>query len=331
VRSRSPFHQLDQNHNLPLHIALQNVCDTNLGVTGERKLIKFLLNLYPQSAMMTDCNGKLPIVLAIENGWPVYDIISNACPVEYTQGKCNDEGNVNAAAAGTDVGTDVVNGKEMNIANNMDTVNTHPTKTYDNLLLHDVLSCKFHPRFGVSGARSLVKFILKKFPSSIQQLNKDGCLPLHIGIANGWPCHDLLVSAAPSALEVKDPKTGFYPFLTAAHADIQVIHNEDKQLTELSALYELIRWGPLLLKGVDNGNGKTATMTTTTTHSSLNSNPIAESQCNSLPLASASEFSKTSSNQNHQRSCTIAPKRKLIDNDDEFQSQHQPCQTKRKY
>jgi len=218
TNSEPPFHQVDEKGNLPLHIALQQVCDTNLGVTGERKLIKFLLHANPDSAMARDENGKLPIVLAIENGWPVYDIIAKACPLEYTEGE-RDDGNNNIGA---------------------------------NLLLHDVLSCKYHPRFGVSGARLLIKYILKTYPSSIKNRNHDGRFPLHIGVENGWPCHDILVAAYPSAIDVQDPVTKFYPFQLACNAQSQV--SEKKGLTELSTLYELINWNPLLLKNIVSDN-----------------------------------------------------------------------------
>ena len=215
--SDPPFHQLDQRGNLPLHIALQHVCDTVLGLTGERKLIKFLLNANPDSVMVRDENGKLPIVLAIENGWPAYDIITNACPEEYKEG-----------------------GDDKTL--------------HRNLLLHDVLTCQYNQRYGISGARSLIKFLLKKFPSSVERRNSNGCLPLHIGLENGWPCHDLLVAAAPSVLEIRDPRSNFYPFQIVSNATFQV-REENRTTTELSALYELIRWGPLVLKGkIDGGD-----------------------------------------------------------------------------
>ncbi len=218
--SMPAFHQLDGKGNLPIHTVLQQECNTNLGVTGERKLIKFLLNANPESAVARDENGKLPIVLATENGWPVYDIIAKACPTEYTEGG-------NFKNCGT------------------------------NLLIHDVLCSKFHQRLGVTGARSLIRFILKTFPSSVEKPNQDGCLPLHLGIENGWPCHDMLVKAFPFGLEVTDPRTGFYPFILATNAESQV--NEKKKSAELCTLFELIKWGPLLLKAgnsVDSGDLK---------------------------------------------------------------------------
>jgi hypothetical protein len=207
--SSPAFHQLDERGNLPLHVVLQQQCNTNLGVTGERKLIKFLLNANPESAIARDEFGKVPIVLAVENGWPVYDIIAKACPAVYTEGG-------NCKNCGT------------------------------NLLIHDVLCSKIHQRLGVTGARSLIKFILKTFPSSVDKPNEEGCLPLHLAIEHGWPCHDMLVKAFPYGLEVKDPRSGFYPFLLATNAESQV--NDKKESAELCTLFELIKWGPLLLK-----------------------------------------------------------------------------------
>jgi len=210
-----PFHQMDERGNLPLHVVLQKHCHTNLGTKGERKLIKFLLHAHSESAMIPDASGRLPIHLAVENGWPVYDIIANACPQEYSMGRTEDG-----------------------------------SPSTRNTLLHDVLTTKFNDRFGVSGARTLVKFLLKRYPLSAAVQNQDGRLPLHIATENGWPCHDLLVAAAPSALEMRDPKTGFLPFMIATRAQMQ--GQENQKANELSTLYELIRWGPLLLKGLGN-------------------------------------------------------------------------------
>ena len=41
----SSFLQRDEDGNLPIHIALRSSCDTNLGIAGERKLLKTLLNV----------------------------------------------------------------------------------------------------------------------------------------------------------------------------------------------------------------------------------------------------------------------------------------------
>jgi len=248
--SDPPFHQVDEKGNLPLHIILQQDCDTNLGVMGERKLLKFLLNANPDSVMTRDSEGKLPVVLALEHGWPVYDIIVNACPSEYKEG-------VNTAVSSTESAT--VAGTKTTITaissspspSSPPGNNTHNSQPqYNNLLIHDVLSCKYHQRFGVSGARSVIRYILKHFPSTSLTPNHVGRLPLHIGVKHGWPCHDLLVSAAPSALEVRDPVTGYYPFFLASQSEMQVANDQEKQsLMGFSALFELIRWGPLLLRG----------------------------------------------------------------------------------
>ncbi len=245
--SDPPFHQVDERGNLPLHVVLQQDCDTNLGDMGERKLLKFLLNANPGSAMVRDDKGKLPVVLAVEHGWPVYDIIVNACPPEYKEGVNSSAPTVSAVSAVSQASSAASAASENGGGSSL---KNQPQPHYENLLLHDVLSCKFHQRFGVSGARSVIKYILKHFPSSARVPNSDGRLPLHIGVENGWPCHDLLVAAAPSALEVRDPQTGFYPFILATSSKMQVVNNGEKQgLMELSALYELIRWGPLLLRG----------------------------------------------------------------------------------
>ena len=47
-----PFCQVDDHGNLPLHEALGTPCKTNLRVAGERKLIKYLLRVNRESAMI---------------------------------------------------------------------------------------------------------------------------------------------------------------------------------------------------------------------------------------------------------------------------------------
>ena len=80
------------------------------------------------------------------------------------------------------------------------------------------------------------------------------CLPFHIGLENGCPYHDLLVAAAPSILEIRDPRSNFYPFQIVSNAKFQG-RDESRTTTQLSALYKLIRWGPLVLNGkIDGGD-----------------------------------------------------------------------------
>merc|ERR1712007_183052 len=78
-----PFHQIDEDGNLPIHVVLGHKCETNLETIGERKLVKFLLTANVPSAMTPNAAGVMPIRLAIENGWPVYDIFVHYCDVDY--------------------------------------------------------------------------------------------------------------------------------------------------------------------------------------------------------------------------------------------------------
>ena len=218
-----PFHQTDEDGNLPIHIVLGCKCETNLGTIGERKLVKFLLNANGPSAMTPNSGGILPIRLAIQNGWPVYDIIIYVCPGDYT-------GRVISTSDG---------GATINTANGMEEKR--------NLLIHDVLDGPFHPRFGISGARALTKFVLDKFPSLAETPNAHGCYPIHLAIANGWPCHDLIVGAAPFTLEMKN-KNDMYPYQIAACAKGSNSSIGRNETIRLSTLFEIIREGPLLLE-----------------------------------------------------------------------------------
>ncbi len=227
--NHSPFHQVDDDGHYPLQSLLREECNTNLGIMGERKLIKFLLFANEDSVMKRDKDRKLPIRLAIENGWPVYDIISNHCPSEYILG-INSDNSSNSAYCNTG---DSKSGSQ------------------SDLLIHDMLSGPFNHRFGVSGARAMVKYVLDKFPSSATSPDSQGRYPIHLAVQNGWPCHDLIVSTAPLTLEIRDAVNNMYPFQIAActsHVKIKV-EQSDRELNQiqLSTLYELVRESPLLL------------------------------------------------------------------------------------
>ena len=74
------FVRKDNGGNLPLHIALQSKCASVLGVKGERRLIRYLLNLRKSSSLVPEGDRcrRLPLRLCVENGWPAHDLIINA-------------------------------------------------------------------------------------------------------------------------------------------------------------------------------------------------------------------------------------------------------------
>ena len=262
----TPFHEVNEHWNLPLHTVLTTKCNTNLGIIGERKLVKFLLKANPDSATMKNSKGLMPIRLAIENGWPVYDIICHFCPASYTEGVIQ----TNLVPSIQDVGnnaTPSATGTTMSFLSPGGSTNNVIEEEKD-LLIHDILNGPFSDRFGISGARELIKFVLKKYPSVGMAPDANGKLPIHIAIENGWPVHDLIVGAAPHTLEVKDPVTGLYPFLLAASITTKTTtidskeeatapsNAEEEKATskstfnaDLSTLYELIREAPLMLQG----------------------------------------------------------------------------------
>ena len=205
IEDSSSFLQRDDDANLPIHIALRSSCDTNLGIAGERKLLKTLLNVHSEMAIIPDGRGHLPLRLCIKNGWPCYDLITHAYPRALVE-RVGHKGE---------------------------------------LFLHTVLDGRYHPRFGIGGAREIVKFFLKRNRDASKTQNTNGELPLHLAIQNGWPCHDILVSAAPIALETRDEKSKLYPFQISA---ISPTRKDD--LSEFSILFELIRESPMLLHGL---------------------------------------------------------------------------------
>jgi len=218
-----PFHQLNNDGFLPLHSLFAQECNTNLGTIGERKLVKFLLNTNKLSATTRYPDGRGVIRLAVENGWPVYDIIASHCPKEYTEGR----------VVG-DAGADSLTGAD----------NVHLPQGHD-LLIHDILNGPYNSRFGVYGARQLIKYTLKNYPTSASKPDMQGQFPIHLAIQNNWPCHDLIVSAAPHALEIPNSTNCLYPFQMAALSCNGV--NRNGRISQLGMLYELIREGPLLL------------------------------------------------------------------------------------
>ena len=226
--SGHPFHEINEDANLPLHIVLGSKCNTKLGTIGERKLVKFLVRVNPLSTVLTNSDGISPIRLAIQNGWPVYDIIMNRCPEYYKR-----------------------------ISSNLLELSEDVSESEDkakSLLIHDALKGPYHPRFGIHGARTLVKFMLDQFPGLAEAKDASGCYPIHIAIKNSWPCHDLIASAAPFTLEAKDTN-GMYPYQIAAYANSASRGIKIYDSTRLSILFELIRESPLLLEDRFGGGG----------------------------------------------------------------------------
>lgn len=199
------FLEADCDGNLPIHVALRSCCDTNLGLAGERKLLKTLFLAYPRTAVTPDCEGNLPLRLSIQNGWPCYDVITNAYPRAVQER----------------------NGRD------------------GELSLHSVVSGTYHSRFGIGGARQIVTYFLAKYANAAKIQNSSGELPLHLAIVNGWPCHDLLVAAAPMALETRSVQSKLYPYQLAAS-----VPDKMNGFGGLNILYELIRESPLMLHGL---------------------------------------------------------------------------------
>lgn len=244
------FLRMDNEGNLPIHVALQSTCNSVLGVDGERRLIRYLLNLNRSTSLCLEGNTcvdgprRLPLRMSIENGWPVFDLIIAA-----------------ALACGSTVTS---NANEFNIR-------------VDRPLLHDALDGSYHPQFGIGFLREMVKYIIAKvfhhqFPNSQNHMRTltapvdiDGCTALHVALASKWPVYDLLAQVYPDhSLEVRDPsRFGFFPFQIAAcdFADgcrkeapdgktvlLRTVtstgDDEQRRLIELSVLFEIVRECP---------------------------------------------------------------------------------------
>ena len=227
------FLRQDSDGNLPIHIALRSECDTVLGVRGERRLIKYLLDLDPNSSLCPEGSGgidgkerQLPLRLSILNAWPVYDLI------------------IDAAFACCDTGLSVTNDIQ-NMRRPMDYIAA--SRILYRPLLHDAVNGQYHPRFGIHGARQLVKSILSKMSDhNCQQrdqnisakchhlltniVDNDGRTALHASLESKWPVYDLLMQASPNfGLEFRDP-CGFFPFQIAACAFRASFPNKDTKV-----------------------------------------------------------------------------------------------------
>ena len=221
------FLRPDNRGNLPLHAALGEECNTNLGMKNERRLIKYLLSLDKNTALCCEGgNVRLPLRLSIENGWPVWDLI------------------IEAALSRT------------SLRRNSKDTSEYVSKNTP--LLHDALMGQYHKQFGIHGARQLIKKIMFKLSQALSQIQEqeridvakfnllqpidsDGKTALHVALEYKWPVYDLLIKAHPTSLDTQDPSSGLYPFQTLAVA------LKDDTLLESSMLYELIRSNPLCI------------------------------------------------------------------------------------
>ena len=235
------FVRRDNDGNLPLHIALQSKCASVLGVKGERRLIRYLLNLRKSSSLESE-GGKrrrLPLRLCVENGWPVHDLIIDAALSQDTA---------------------------------LRSVDLPP-------LLHQVLDGPYSPRYQTNGVRELVRQTMKIMarhssdPSVLSRyLDSKGRHVIHIALCNRIPVHDVIADALPHSLEARDlSRDGFYPFQIAAISFVAEVENRagrveyednenehEKEALETSILFEIIRRDPLCITWSCNSTSELA-------------------------------------------------------------------------
>ena len=95
VVSPGEFLEANDDGNLPLHIVLsnkkfiRNLSDSGPGNTKHSaKLVKFLLEIHPESITIRDGKGRLPIHLALEHCAPFYKLILDKSPDWVLESKC---------------------------------------------------------------------------------------------------------------------------------------------------------------------------------------------------------------------------------------------------
>lgn len=65
----------------PLHYVLSHKCTKDeTGLVASRELVKILLSACPSSARQPFDGGRLPIHMAIVNGWPCHDLLLSVYP-----------------------------------------------------------------------------------------------------------------------------------------------------------------------------------------------------------------------------------------------------------
>ena len=104
---------------------------------------------------------------------------------------------------------------------------------------------------GLRVAREVIKILLEACPSSGRHMLK-GRTALHLAVANGWPCHDLLLALHPESLDMRDPSTKLYPFQTAAirSTEQSAVGKVDTSSCSLDVTYELFRANPTHAKAI---------------------------------------------------------------------------------
>jgi len=76
---RSVFGKQGRDGSFPLHYILRHPCLTKECMVAARELVKIVLEAHPASSCQV-INGRLPLHLAIQNGWPCHDLLLAACP-----------------------------------------------------------------------------------------------------------------------------------------------------------------------------------------------------------------------------------------------------------
>jgi hypothetical protein len=114
--------------------------------------------------------------------------------------------------------------------------------------LHVVIRTKCHPGPSFHAARELIILLLQACPeAACFASTMRPCL--HVALENGWPCHDVLLMAAPDALQTRDQKTGFFPFQMAACSNVSWGSKKKGGLSSLDVTYSLLREDPCQARG----------------------------------------------------------------------------------
>jgi len=126
--------------------------------------------------------------------------------------------------------------------------------------LHIVLRGRVQDAPCSEAATDLIFLILGSYPSSARSSTREGRLPLHLALENGWPCHEALLKAAPEALQTRDSQTLMYPFQTAACSNVaRGKRNRPRKRRRsniiLDVTYKLLREDPLQARGLLDVHG----------------------------------------------------------------------------
>lgn len=121
------------------------------------------------------------------------------------------------------------------------------------LPLNVLVESRCPPQLNQELIEMMVKILVMSHPRAASSCNREGRLPLHLAVENGWPFKPIM-EAAMQAVSTKDVLTRMYPFQLAA---LPILGHDDSNeeapdLWLIDASYSLLRQNPMLVCSSSN-------------------------------------------------------------------------------